>query len=1054
MGADRYWDAPGSPTPSGNWDGINLYWSDNSAGGGNASAVVGTANTAVFSANTTATGIYTVTVNGTQSVQGLRFEEGTPTLAGGIIALDASASSGDGNALITANSTLSGPATVSSGLLVNTTASNTLLKMVANNGAAATDLIIDGPITTTVPANAYQLRLGGAGNGRIATNLGSGSAIFNGLQQGAATWSGIWTIAGNQTWTGSGADITLSSSASFSSGARLVMGDSTADIQSWRGIIMNNATPVLAINSTATLSGNTAISRSRLEVAGSLSGGVLSMGTNASVAGTLKLSDGTTAGSATFSGTGTFSGANKITGGAAGVSTLTFNTAGTATLSGNVTLGGAGTNENNLQLVKQGAGTLVIAGSHTYTGNTTVNAGSLNLTGTIASPITINAGATLRGEGSTGGLLTFGAGGSNLIFDSSTEPGAFTADSISAAGASVLLTPSGATTINATYTVLKQVTGTFSGNASDSFIAATRGTLAFANANKDLTLTPTEAAALVWTGANGTNPTFWDVATTVNWTNGGSPDRFYANDAVTFNDAASSFSVAVQGSSVSPGNIVIDNSASDYTFSGGGIAGPGSFTKNGTGTATIGNALTNAGGIVVNAGTLTLNAANNFGSGGVTINAGALNLNAANSFTGNLTVNGGTLTATTGGLGTLALARPITLNGGTLNYTGTTLSSDVLAFAISGNNSLAASAAGQTLRSGGPLTGSGNLDIAGPGIVAFGKNSVATLGSTYNGTLTVKSGGTLDIRNPDSMGATGTGSGTIVEAGGQLLINPFNQAAGVVFDAETIAFQGASNLVNWNQSTTAATTNTLTGAVSTAGTLTVSSLSSGGAPTLAINATISGAGGVTFGGTGQAGTYVLNSTNSFNGPTTVTSGTLVLSGTGTIAASAVSVNGNGTASGTLSGSGSVGGPVTVNAFGHLRAGIDSLDVATLTLSGGLSTLADSLIEIGLGADASTHDILALSGSSSFQANQAFRFLDQGAVAGVTYTGLITGIDSGLNVSGWTVTNAGWTGIFTNNSGALNFELSAIPEPRALALAAGGFAFLALVRRFRRTGRLK
>ncbi len=864
----------------------------------------------------------------------------------------------------------------------------------------------------------YELRFangsGGLSNARIAGPISGMGNLVN----AGSVWQGDLIIAGNQSLGTS--SIAISSGGGFgnpTAAARIVLGESSADAQTWNNVTLNNVMN-LAIGGNVTIN--------------------------------------------SFGG----SGAARVTGTGAAGATLWVSS---GTIASNVTFGGNATGENSLNLVKQNAGTLTVNGTHTYNGTTTVNGGAFNLNGTLASAltvnsgaslavsttgnatasITINSGATLSGEGRTGGQLTFGAGGSNLIFDSSTEPGAFTADSISAAGASVLLTPSGATTINATYTVLKQVTGTFSGNASDSFIAATRGTLAFANANKDLTLTPTEAASLAWTGANGTNPTFWDVATTVNWTNGGSPDRFYANDAVTFDDSASSFAVAVQGSSVSPGNIVISNSASDYTFSGGGIAGPGSITKNGTGNATIGNALTNAGGIVVNAGTLTLNAVNNFGSGGVTLNAGALNLNAANSFTGNLTVNGGTLTATTGGLGTLALVRPIALSGGILNYTGTTLSSDVLAFAISGNNSLAAATAGQTLRSGGPLTGSGNLDISGPGIIAFGKNSVATLGSTYTGTLTVKSGGTLDIRNPDSMGATGPGSGTIVEAGGQLLINPFNQAAGVVFDAETISFQGSSGLVNWNQSTTAATTNTLTGAVSTGGTLTISSLSSGGAPTLAINATISGAGGVTFGGAGQAGTYVLNAANTFNGPTTVTSGTLVLSGAGTLATSAVAVNGNITASGTLAGSGSVGGPVTVNAFGQLRAGIDSLDVATLTLTGGLTTMADSLIEIGLGADASTHDVLALSGASSFQASQAFRFLDQGAAAGVTYTGLITGIDSGLNVAGWTVTNAGWTGVFTNNSGTLNFELTAIPEPATLALVAGGLAFLSVARRIRR-----
>ena len=44
-------------------------------------------DTAVFAAGTTATGAYTVTVSGTQTVGGLTFEEGTVTLSGGQINL-------------------------------------------------------------------------------------------------------------------------------------------------------------------------------------------------------------------------------------------------------------------------------------------------------------------------------------------------------------------------------------------------------------------------------------------------------------------------------------------------------------------------------------------------------------------------------------------------------------------------------------------------------------------------------------------------------------------------------------------------------------------------------------------------------------------------------------------------------------------------------------------------------------------------------------------------------------------------------------------------------
>jgi len=55
-------------------------------------------------------------------------------------------------------------------------------------------------------------------------------------------------------------------------------------------------------------------------------------------------------------------------------------------------------------LIKYGIGTLTIAGTASYTGPTTVNAGLLDVNGSIASSslVTVNAGGTLGGNGTVG----------------------------------------------------------------------------------------------------------------------------------------------------------------------------------------------------------------------------------------------------------------------------------------------------------------------------------------------------------------------------------------------------------------------------------------------------------------------------------------------------------------------------------------------------------------------------------------------------------------------------------------------------------------------------
>lgn len=61
-------------------------------------------------------------------------------------------------------------------------------------------------------------------------------------------------------------------------------------------------------------------------------------------------------------------------------------------------------------LVKAGTGVLTLAGAGSYSGPTTVTAGTLNVTGGLVSAVTVNTGATLVGTGSIGALSVLAGG--------------------------------------------------------------------------------------------------------------------------------------------------------------------------------------------------------------------------------------------------------------------------------------------------------------------------------------------------------------------------------------------------------------------------------------------------------------------------------------------------------------------------------------------------------------------------------------------------------------------------------------------------------------------
>lgn len=87
-----------------------------------------------------------------------------------------------------------------------------------------------------------------------------------------------------------------------------------------------------------------------------------------------------------------------------GGESLTVDSGPTGSIAYTLALGGAG------GLVKNGAGTVTLAGRNTYTGPTTINGGKLAVTGSLESIVTVGSGGTLSGTGSVGGIA-LGSGG-------------------------------------------------------------------------------------------------------------------------------------------------------------------------------------------------------------------------------------------------------------------------------------------------------------------------------------------------------------------------------------------------------------------------------------------------------------------------------------------------------------------------------------------------------------------------------------------------------------------------------------------------------------------
>lgn len=305
------------------------------------------------------------------------------------------------------------------------------------------------------------------------------------------------------------------------------------------GTIENNGTMsiaslVLHSGSTGAITGTTSASVTTADVGGTLdftgSGGLsvtslnlaggtfANNGSGAVAIGTVAVASGSTG---TISGTGD----TELT---------TADVGGTLTVSAPLT--GAGS------LTKTGAGLLRLSGTNTYTGATFINAGSLIVDGSIASPVTMNAGGTLKGSGSiTGNVSNFGTlapgnsiGTLTVSGNYTHNPGAVYEAEVNAAGQSDLLIVTGTATLNGGTVSVLAAPGTYNATTNYTLLTATGGVIgSFAGVTSNLAfLTPTLSydANNVFLALDRNSNFFADVAVTDNQCAVGSAlDRGFAS---------------------------------------------------------------------------------------------------------------------------------------------------------------------------------------------------------------------------------------------------------------------------------------------------------------------------------------------------------------------------------------------------------------------------------------------------------------------------------------------------------------------------------------------
>ena len=222
-------------------------------------------------------------------------------------------------------------------------------------------------------------------------------------------------------------------------------------------------------------------------------GGIVDFSNTAGPAGDGNISAGSIAGAGNY-----YLGSNQLT---VGSNNLSTTVSGVISDCGPTGVECSASGSTGGGLTKVGSGTLTLTGASTYTGDTNVNEGVLNVTGSLVSAVTVNSGGMLTGTGTIGGL-SVGSGGIvapgnsigtlRVTGDVSFDEGSIYQVKANAAGKSGKISATGAASIDGgTVQVLAQ-SGTYARQTRYTILTASGGVDGqFTNATSNLAfLTP------------------------------------------------------------------------------------------------------------------------------------------------------------------------------------------------------------------------------------------------------------------------------------------------------------------------------------------------------------------------------------------------------------------------------------------------------------------------------------------------------------------------------------------------------------------------------------